>query len=185
MVLLRACMQHGTRPGDLSSAPPIDLRRSRQCSYTAILASHIRTELLLLTPRQASASAIIQLGTIRSCKIPILTALLTALDRGASNRFANMSAATPQLPSNPAEDQGPELKRLTIAMCVIATLFIAVRLNVRAFVVKAIGWDDYVMLASGAMVCWQQDQRRSEVTDISSEYCCDDNCDQSSGQWPG
>ena len=63
-----------------------------------------------------------------------------------------MATVIPQLLSNPAEDQGPELKKLTIALCVVSTLFVAVRLFVRSFVVKAIGWDDWLILASGAAV---------------------------------
>lgn len=61
-----------------------------------------------------------------------------------------MSTALPQLPSNPSEDRGPALKAASISLCAIATLFVIIRLNVRAFITKVVSWDDWLILAATA-----------------------------------
>jgi hypothetical protein len=50
-------------------------------------------------------------------------------------------ASLPVLPSNPNENEGPKILGVTIAITSIALLVVLLRLYVRWFMVRAVGWD--------------------------------------------
>lgn len=65
-----------------------------------------------------------------------------------------MSAPTgpPPLPSNPDENAGPQIFGAVLATTILAFVVAMPRFYVRAFMVKALGWDDLFMAIALALV---------------------------------
>lgn len=63
-----------------------------------------------------------------------------------------MSSPVLELPSNPNEDAGPRILGATLTTTCLAITFVATRVYVRKVMIRAIGWDDLVMLLAMALV---------------------------------
>lgn len=81
-----------------------------------------------------------------------------------------MSAPNPPpLPSNPAENAGPEILGATLATTCLAFLTVVGRFYVRSFVVKALGWDDLFMGLAMAVVS-NSFCGLSDLNDTANDY---------------
>lgn len=58
----------------------------------------------------------------------------------------------PALVSNPDDNAGPNIFGATLACTILAFMIFSGRFYVRAFMVKALGWDDYFMALAMAVV---------------------------------
>lgn len=83
-----------------------------------------------------------------------------------------MSAPTgpPPLPSNPDENAGPQIFGAVLATTILAFVVAMPRFYVRAFMVKALGWDDLFMAIALALVSDPKIHcRKGHITDANKQ----------------
>lgn len=97
-----------------------------------------------------------------------------------------MSSTMPPLPSNPREDAGPRILGATLTTTCMAIVVVLTRFYVRRFMIRAIGWDDVVMLSALLLVRVLSTDTRHSAAYANDSLAVSDrrsSCHRSDKQW--